>query len=165
MKGKSVSIFIIISFLLFISPGNGEEFRRINPIPTPSRKARGVRTVPPAKYRPIPARELKKQVEKIFSNWNRGDISKYLSEDFYDKTRLIDNMYEKVPRDAKVRVLSVGETQIMGQQRIKIPGGERIISTVSVTATTQIEFNDPERGYRRLEGQNEYIIKVTEEMR
>jgi len=156
---KELIIFIFIVF--FLSVCHGGEFRQINPIPRPGRVEKG--SVPRERIRSVPREDIVKAVKEMFSTWNNGNLGKYLSDDFYDKTRLLDNMYEEVPRDARIRLLSVGETQTMGQREEIIPNGKRIISTVSVTADTQIEFNDPQRGFRRLEGRNEYILRVTEE--
>jgi len=85
-----------------------------------------------------------------------------LDENFYDASRLSDAMEEKVPKDAELRLMSVQGTQTLEQYR-RIENGQTIISSVvSVTANTQMEFHDPERGFRRLEGQNEYIIRIDE---
>jgi hypothetical protein len=157
------TVFALLILFTFSFYCHAQEFRKINPIPRPGKGAG--RSVAPSEYYPISRDQMKKKMKEIFSQWNNGDLSKYLADDFYDKTRLLDNMYEKVPRDARIRLLSVGETQIMDQREMSTSTGKRIVSTVSVTATTQIEFNDPQRGFRRLEGENEYIIRVTEEIR
>jgi len=157
----------VISLLLLIlslyTQSNAQEFRKIRPILTPV-KGKTLGEAISRKYHPVSRENIKKALNQMFKNWNRGDISKYLSDDFYDKSRLMDNMYEKVPRDASIRLLSVGETQTLDQREVSHGSEKEIISTVSVTATTQIEFNDI-IGFRRLEGENEYIIRVTEEMR
>ena len=158
------TVFALLILFTFSFYCHAQEFRKINPIPRPGKGAG--RSIAPSEYYPISRDQMKKKMKEIFSQWNNGDLSKYLADDFYDKTRLLDNMYEKVPRDARIRVMSIRETQLMNQQVLFSPNGtKRIVSTVSVTATTQIEFNDPQRGFRRLEGENEYILRVTEEMK
>ena len=157
-------IILLLLILGLYAQSYAQEFRKIRPILTPV-KGKILGKATSRKYRPVSRENIKKALNEMFNTWNKGDISKYLSDDFYDKSRLMDNMYEKVPRDASIRLLSVGETQTLDQREVSCGSEKEIISTVSVTATTQIEFNDPERGYRRLEGQNEYIIRVTEEMR
>ena len=159
MQKTVFALFILFTFSFYC---HAQEFRKINPIPRPGKGAG--RSIAPSEYYPISRDQMKKKMKEIFSQWNNGDLSKYLADDFYDKTRLLDNMYEKVPRDARIRLLSVGETQIMDQREMSTSTGKRIVSTVSVTATTQIEFNDPQRGFRRLEGQNEYILRIIEEL-
>jgi len=159
MKKEAIISILIMIFLFSISYAG--ELRCINLIPRPGRIEKGA--IPRERIRPVPRQDVVKAVKEMFSTWNNGNLGKYLSDDFYDKARLLDNMYEEVPRDARIRLLSVGETQTMSQREEIIPNGKRIISTVSVIADTQVEFNDPQRGFRRLEGKNEYILRITEE--
>jgi len=38
------------------------------------------------------------------------------------------------------------------------------VSTVSVIVLTQIEFSDPQTGFQRLDGTNEWTFRVTERL-
>jgi len=147
-----------VALCIFAMASDAQEFRKFNPIPTPGAAPKGATRV--AAVQPVDTQMAKSAAEKVLKAWNSGGLDKYLSADFYDKSRLTDAMTEKVPRDANVRVLSVKRVQTLQQFR----KGNEIISTVSVTADTQIEFNDVNKGFRRLEGENEYILRITEEV-
>ncbi len=86
-----------------------------------------------------------------------------LATNFYDKSRLLDALNTNYPRDAKLRILAVQGVQTLAQYVQAGAGGvEQLVSRVSVTARTQVEFNDPRTGAQRLEGTNEYILLFTE---
>ncbi len=160
---KAVILFLIIIILiLFRFPVFAQEFRGFNPIPTPG--VIGGEVV--KEVVPVSQEKVNSLTEDIIKSWGSEDLKKFISEDFYDKQRLVDSFSDKVPRDAKVRIMSVQGGQTLNQYQgvNPITNAIQIISTVSVTATTQIEFNDMQKGFRRLEGTNEYILRITEEV-
>jgi len=152
-----LGVFFAVSCIL-LTGSYAQEFRNLKPIPTPAVAPKGA--VPVAEVQAVDPQMARSVAQKVLKAWNSGGLDKYLSDDFYDKSRLTDAMTEKVPRDANVRVLSVRGVQTLQQFR----KGNEIISTVSVTADTQVEFNDVNKGFRRLEGENEYILRITEEV-
>jgi len=87
-------------------------------------------------------------------------VNSVLGDEFFDKSRLSDAMNAKVPRDARLSVLAIQDVQTLGQKTADSPSGRLLVSTVSVTAKTQLTFNDPANGYQRREGVNEYIIRI-----
>jgi hypothetical protein len=157
----------IISVMIFISslPVSAADFRPFNPIPTPNAK------LPPGakfvtKPMPVDVREVEKAVEKIMSAWNTPNLDAKLGNDFYNKSRLLDTVNTNVPKDAKIRLLSIQGVQTLNQHIAPDAGngGSLLVSMVSAIARTQVEFNDPTRGFQRGEGTNEYILRVKTRM-
>jgi hypothetical protein len=155
-----LSLILLMVVVLF-SPVHGGDFRAFNPIPTPNAKM-PPGTTPVTKPIPVDAREVEKAVEKIIGAWNTPNLDTKLGSDFYNKSRLLDTMATNVPKDAKIRLLAVQGIQTLNQHIAPDPlnGSSLLVSMVSATARTQIEFNDPVRGFQRGEGTNEYILRV-----
>jgi hypothetical protein len=160
-----IKLFIITT-MIFVSflPVYATDFRPFNPITSPNAKLpSGAMTV--AKPMPVDVREVEKAVEKIMGSWNTPDMDNKLAGEFYNKDRLMDTVATGVPKDAKLRLLSVQGVQTLNQHIRKNDSGESLlVSMVSAIARTQVEYNDPTRGFQRLEGMNEYILKVTSEL-
>ena len=159
----AIRLCVALMLMVLAVSADAQEFRAFNPIPTPEAAPEGA--APVAQIRPVRQTEAADDLGKIMGAWNQGDqLNKYIGEGFFDKSRLTDAVDTQVPRDAQVRVLSVRGVQTLQQFQRPAPngGGTEIISTVSVTGSTQIEFNDVDRGFRRLEGTNEYVLKITE---
>ena len=83
-----------------------------------------------------------------------------LGNEFYDRSQLNDAMNTKVPRDAQLSLLGIQGVRTLDQQFKDSPSGKLLVSTVSVTASTQMTYNDPTNGYQRREGVNEYILRI-----
>lgn len=155
-------LFISLTAGLCSTPIAAQEFRTLNAIPTPGKTLAGM--IPVEEVRPITPSAAADSVKKVMSAWNGGGIQQYLGDDFYDKSGLSDAINIKVPKDAAIRIMSVQGVQTLQQfQRKKDGGGQELISEVSVTADTQIEYNDPTKGFVKFGGVNEYIIRITEE--
>ena len=158
-------VIMAFLFVCFVKLAYTQEARIFRPIPTPrGTKKGGVKPI----SSPIPVSEQKinNMVKNMFNSWKRGgDFEKYLSDDFYNKDTLVDAMNYKVPVDAKIRVLSIRNTRVLEQYAKPLPNGHiEVTSTASVTADTQIEFNDVTRGLRKLDGENEYILEIVGEL-
>jgi hypothetical protein len=162
---------LVLTFLIiaaFLSPliTKAQEFRMIRRIAVPDKIPDGA--IPLPALQPVQTEVATGALKTILEKWNNGNIGGVLGEDFYDKTRLEDAVVEKVPRDATIRLLSVGGIQTLNQyEQAGDNGGSLRVSVVSVTAVTQIEFNDPdplpgESSFQRLQGENEYILRITE---
>lgn len=146
------------------SPSAGEEFRVVKPIATPKVSAplpAGAKRVKERK--PVDLQKLADAIKDIMASWNTPKLASKLSDTFYDKSRLLDALNTKVPRDARLSILSIQGIQILDQYVTPGQSGapDTYVSTVSATVRTQIEFNDPVNGFQRIEGTNEYILKVT----
>ena len=67
-----------------------------------------------------------------------------------------------VPRDAILSVQSVQGIQTLQQYLMPADEGEDLVSIVSATVRTQLEFNNPSTGFVRLPGVNEFVLQVTQ---
>ncbi len=135
------------------------EFRTFKTIPTPKVMPKGAEVV--EQMKPVDRRIMEKVINKLMASWNTPGMEKFLGEDFFDKSRLVDAMDDKVPRDARLRILSIQGIQTQGQYIQKDASGrEWVESIVTAIVTTQLEFNDPISGFQRREGVNEYTFRI-----
>ncbi len=163
---------IIIVFMFFwgsVSLINADEMRKFNPIRTPVRVAAlvpaGFERLP--RVLPIDRKQVLSAMNELFKSWRGPQLMKFLSEDFFDKDILKDSLNNpvKVPPNARIRVLSFERLQTIQQMIGKDEEhGNVVISIVLVTAKTQIEFNDVNEGFVRLEGVNDYILEIKEKI-
>ena len=151
---------LVIVALLSVLPARAQEFRQLNRIATPAALAKlppGARSV--ATQRPIPASDIDAAVRNIAASWNTPTLEPLLTENFYDKSRLLGTLAAGVPRDAALRLVSIQGSQTV--QQYTLAEGEEppmLYSRVSVTVRTQVEFNDPQRGFQRLDGTNDMVL-------
>lgn len=151
----------IAALLCLALPAAAQESRSFNPIARPgdaSAAAAPAAGVPPA---PAALRErVTRTVAALAAAWNTPDLEKMLSPTFHDRQRLLDAIATQVPRDARLRVVGVQAIQVLGtsKRRTRDGRGEETVTRVSVTLQTQIEFNDPVRGFQRIEGVNEAVF-------
>lgn len=165
-----LNIIFAALLLLLLLAGAGSlqarQFRLIQPIATPDTSAisipDGAREV--AVVEPITREQLEPHLQKLLEAWGSGQLSGQLADDFWDKQRLLDTLDIVVPRDANLRLQSIQGVQTLSQylQPDADTGRDQRISIVSATARTQLEFNDPQAGFVRRPGINEFILKVTE---
>jgi len=139
-------------------PLNSAHSARFSPLP-PRRKRGGAAVRQPG-IKPVSRTLAARAVGKVIAAWNENNVNSVLGDEFFDKSRLSDAMNAKVPRDARLSVLAIQDVQTLGQKTADSPSGRLLVSTVSVTAKTQLTFNDPANGYQRREGVNEYIIRI-----
>lgn len=154
---------LLAAVMLLTIEASGQSMRRFEPIPTPEAVPDGQEAV--ENVAPLDQGAARRAVGQVVEAWNNGQLGDYIGEDFPDRQRLLDSMDEDVPDDARIRVLGVRSIQTVQQFLGETPDGAgQITSIVAVTADTQIEFNDPARGLRLLRGQNELIMRVTEQV-
>ena len=109
--------------------------------------------------RPIPASDIEAAVRDIAASWNTPALEPLLAENFYDKSRLLSALAAGVPRDAGLRLVSIQGSQILTQYTMAGPDGRpALYSRVSVTVRTQVEYNDPQKGFQRLDGTNDLVL-------
>jgi hypothetical protein len=162
-----LKIIIIIFIGLLecnINYAMAQGIRGINPILSPDSLNKSVNSA--QKLKPISKKNIEQAFRLVLQEWNNGRLDMVLADDFYAADHLVDSTQEKVPKDAKITLLSIQGIQVLKQywqdniQNI-------MISEVSITAKTQIEFNDPSppdgvSSFRRLEGVNEFFIRIRE---
>jgi hypothetical protein len=166
MKTRPGLLRLLVFVSILPSLAHAQEARRLNRIPRP--EATATPALPPGaravtSIRPVSAARVEAVVREIASAWNTPRLGPLLSANFYDRSRLLDALQTKVPRDARLRVLGIQGVQTLSQYLQKgTAGKEQLVSRVSVTVQTQVEYNDPKAGFQRLEGTNEYILLITE---
>ncbi len=147
-------------------------FRFIQPIPAPDAQLREaiqqgqqLRGSAIPGLRQVPREVVEEAVRKIYAAYNTPDFRQYLSERFYDPERLLDAVNEKVPREAKLRLISVNSAQTVSQQAAKDEEGRTVIeSLVMVVVRAQIEFTTV-AGFQRREGESELVLRFREAQR
>lgn len=143
---------------------DAREFRVINPIVTPERIPQNAERID--RLRPVNRKLVEQAVRAMAEAWNSGRLDPILDPDrFYNKDRLLDTIAEVVPRDARLTVLSVGGVTTLEQYFQPRKGYKHQISVVAAIVRTQIEFTDPEQGFLRLEGRNEFVFEIAERVR
>lgn len=165
MKKQCLAILSILLLAGAWLVVEAREFRPFRPIRAKITGPPGAEEV--KEIQPIAAPTVKQAVSEVMSSWNTNEFSQKLGDELYDKTRLLENIEEKVPRDAKINVLGVQNVQTIGQFIQPDPAGREIdvvTSTVSAVVRSQIEFNDSNQGFRRIDGLNEFVLKITEEV-
>lgn len=153
-----------------MGPSQSAEFRRANPLPTPELLQRGGAAGAVARIiEPVSRERVEAAIRRVFdtyTNMSPGQLEAVLAESFFDRARLVDNLTEALPRDAKLRILGVESIQTLEQTIDVAPDGRQTrISVVSVTVRSQFEFNDPVSGFIRLDGTNEYLLRIKEPLR
>ena len=149
----------LVAALIGLPHAQAQEVRQINRIATPTAAPiapAGARAV--ASVHPVSAAKVEDAVKQIMAAWNTPRLTSMLADNFYDKSRLADVLTTNVPRDASLRIMAVQSHRLIDQFR----NGPQLVSKVSVVVRTQVEFNDAARGFRRLDGTNEYVITISE---
>ena len=163
---KAILVFGLL-LVVMITVVDARQFRSMQPIATPANKGEtelpeGARVV--EKIQPLTVKQVEAAVEKLLSSWNTSELGEHLGDDFFDSSRLLDAINTVAPRDAKLRLQSVQSVQTLQQYIEPNPnkhGQEQLVSKVSVTARTQLEFQAADGGFQRRVGTNEYILKIT----
>jgi len=157
------------------------EFRNLNPIPTPgsvdtvaSRLVAELcadgdmctNLVELTEPQPLRRQTVQQAVREVARAWNSNRLEQYLARDFVDRNRLLDTISDVVPRDARMRVLSVRNVQTLAQY-LQPATPERSalrLSVVSARAETQVEYNDPVRGFvRSKKDVQEYVFVIADQ--
>lgn len=159
-------LFVLFAVTFFLTPPDlsAQELRSINLIPTPAQlKTDGITVEKPVAPRTGIVRD---KVDQALKTWNNGDISNYLADNFYDKSRFGDAMQTSIPKDARLRVMDMGSMQILEQKIVTDPDGSRRRVTLgSVEVNSQVEFNDNKNGFVRVPGKNEIIYEMSEKIK
>jgi hypothetical protein len=143
-----------------------QESRGINPIarPQPASAPRAVLSnapsgsIPVNPPLPVARARVEAAVNQIAAAWGERKLDGVLGNRFSDRQRLIDALETRVPRDAKLRVVSIQGWQVLEQYRLS----GFLVSKLRVTVSTQTEFNDAARGYQVQPGTNDYVITLND---
>ena len=158
-------IAILCSMILATTGPTAEarQFRLLQPIASESTTGQSLpaNAQPVEPLRPLTRAEVEPLVRKLLGNWNSPAMADFLADGFYDKNRLLDVMDTSVPRDAKLSIQSIQGIQTLRQYRLSnSQGRDSLVSVVSATVNTQLEFNGS-GGFVRLPGTNELILEIT----
>lgn len=153
---RLLKLTLLLAALLAALPTQAREARRMTPIARPGVLPADARR--PPRVEPISHAAVEQAVRDVALAWNSGQLSELLADDMQDAGRLRDTLAEVLPRDARLTVLSVQGVSTLDQY---LQGGKRL-STVLAVVRTQVEFNDPRVGYKRLEGLNQWTFRVEE---
>jgi hypothetical protein len=136
-----------------------QESRPFNPIARPAAAAAlpdgAVRVSPP---HPVARERIEAAVDAVARAWSSRDIGAVLAPGFDRRAELADALQTKVPRDASLRVLGIQGWQVSEQYRL----AGAVVSKVSVTVRTQVEFSDASFGFQARDGTNEYLLTITD---
>ncbi|MEQ8288889.1 MAG: hypothetical protein RIB78_04100 [Gammaproteobacteria bacterium] len=157
-------VLVVMLFMIALQPLQARQFRMINSIATPtSSEPLPEGAVAIKQFKQLPRDMVEPLVLEVMEKWNSPGMSETLSDQFYDKSRLLDVMDTGVPRDAKLRVQSIQGIQTLNQYITtnESSGRQEMISIVSATVRTQLEYNNASGGFEAETGTNELILKVT----
>lgn len=166
MPTQSRLAMVVLSLLsLAVCSVSARQFRQFTPIAAPQSARQpdmpeGARLIENAE--PLTRQQIEPLVQEVLSKWNTSEMIDTLSDKFFDSARLTDAVDSIVPRDAKLRLQSVQGVQTLQQYEIPGQSGERgtMVTVVSATVRTQLEFNSASTGFVRLPGTNEFILEV-----
>lgn len=153
---------LLVMALLAVDQAVARNFRIIDPVFVPEADLKaGSFALKPAKIKSqVDEAMVIKAVQAIANAWNSGALDPLLDDRFPSKHLLLDTIDEVVPRDATLRITGIRSIGVLGQRYDKL--NKQLISTVTATVDTQIEFNDPAQGFIRLDGTNEFVLRVEE---
>lgn len=155
----------VVFFTVIVSDTQARQFRQMVPITTPELAGSNLPegALPVKQVKPLDRGAVESMLGEVLNKWNKPGMSETLAQEFYDSSRLMDAMNTIVPRDATLKLQSIQGIQTLQQYLVPgTDGGQNdMISIVSVTARTQVEFEKPGAGFVRLPGVNEYILKIT----
>ena len=162
MRQESGLIVLLVLLAVTLNAVEARQFRQLRAIPTPNKTTMALPdgAVPMEDTADLDRDQVKAAVNHVLSTWNTGNMESALSDQFHDKSRLTDAVDIIVPRDATLRLQSVQGVQTLQQYMMPSDEGNSIVSIVSATVRTQLEYNDPAAGLVRRQGVNEFILKV-----
>jgi len=166
---KTFATLLVFSFLLAARSAGAQGFRFIQPIAVPDAQLRQaieqgqrLRGAAAPGLRQVPREVVEEAVKKIYAAYNTPEFRQYLSERFYDAERLVEAVNQKVPREAKLRLISINSAQTVSQQPAKDEQGREVSeSQVLVVVRAQMEFTNAQ-GFQRREGESELLLQFRE---
>ena len=177
MNSKIYRLFLSTFFLagVFVFQAHaGQEFRGFDSIASPYESAQqidvtkeGYQVVPAVKN--VPQGVVDQVVRELFNTWNTPGLSRKLSKDLPNKTRILDSINSSVPRHMELQVLSVQNARTVEQYLRPHPSGDgsyQLLSKVAVTVRSQIgDSYGVTREFKRVEGASEYLISIVQKVK
>lgn len=136
------------------------QFRQFEPIATPEPTPQGF--VPTEELITLPRPLIEQELRQFFANWNQEDLRDHLSEQFFDRSRLSDEINAIVPPDAQLRLLALQAVDVTDQfEKLDQDGHRILITRITAVAQTQTEFTNTNGTFQRLEGTHQYRFTIT----
>ncbi len=105
--------------------------------------------------------DVRGALEVLFHAWNTPNLSQYLARDFRQASRLIALFSGDVPISARLRLIALRSYTTLDARLIEDRAGEQMImATVRATASSRIEYTNKTRGYRQLDGEGDYYLRL-----
>ncbi|MDP6952448.1 MAG: hypothetical protein QGF53_06765 [Alphaproteobacteria bacterium] len=165
MRPARIIVIALLGAAFAIAPAAAGEFRAYQTIPTPAIAPLDTGETLPGVV-PVDHGKVEAAVEQVFkaySDLNPGKLESVLAESFFDRSRVVDNAGDNIPRDAKLEVLGIRSIQTLSQSiEVGDDGRRRRVSVVSATVSSQLEFNNSGGTLTRLEGTSEYLLRISE---
>lgn len=166
LAAGALGAVLVCALVLGSGRPQARQFRQMLPIATPTARsadlpAGALEVVPMV---PLTREQVEPALAHVIENWNSQGLDNLLGEGFYDKSRLLDTLDVAAPRDASLRLQGIQGVQTLQQYIEPDPaqsGSERLVSRVSVTARTQLEFTARDGSFTRRPGVNEFILRIS----
>ena len=153
---RTIAPALLLALLAAAPLAIAQEGRAFNPIARPAARPAlpdgAVRVTPPL---PVPRERVEAAVATVAKAWSDKRLETVLAPGFQRRAELADAMQAKVPRDASLRVTAIQGWQVLDQWRL----GGALVSRVSVTVRTQVEFSDA-AGFQARDGTNEWVMTI-----
>lgn len=151
---------LLAAALILTSPAQAAAFRAIQPIASGGLAPAGMTALPEA--HPLDRALIEATVRRFVAAWNTPALEAFIDPGFWDRGRLLDSLLADAPRDARLRLVAIGPSQTLMQWVKREESGDYLlVSEVSVVVDTQIEYNHPSEGFKRIAGGNELIFEIT----
>lgn len=169
---RATDLVLLAVALALASAAQAQTFRLMLPIAVPDgqtreamRSGQRLRGMAIPGLRQVPREVVEEAVRRIYAAYNTPEFRQYLSERFYDPERLAEAINEKVPREARLRLVSINSAQTVQQGLAKDEQGREVLdSLVLVVVRAQMEFTNAQ-GFQRREGESELLLRFREAAR
>ncbi len=152
----------------------GQEFRGFDAIPTPISQEKIEADINAQGFEPLASRTdlspslVEKVVYDLFDAWNTAGLDSKLSKSFPNRSRIMDAIQTGVPRQVRLKILSIQNPRILKQYVRPHPSGDgsfQLLSEISVRVYAEAASNTGlTKRFQRVEGTSEYLIQVTQKV-
>lgn len=166
---RTAAIFLI----LICGAAQAADFRSIRPIQKnqpviqqstpPANPAAGSQLVEApdgAGFVPVDPAAVRIAFINLMERWNTPEFARAVENSLFDGSRLLEVLFQDVPRNATLRILNVSNVTTLDQSFVDDNGKILRASTVTLTANSQVEFVDANGAFQRRDGTNDFLIIV-----
>lgn len=153
---RKLLTFVFLGLIAVAFPLSASEFRQFNSISHPAPLPNGAQKL--ETFKPVDRSLVEGALKQVIASWNTPALESKLADDFHNKERLVNEVSSYATRSTGLRLVSVQNVRTLQQYTLD----NTLVSRVSVTAVTQIEFVHPTQGVQEKKGTNEYILRITQ---